>query len=220
MRILLATADAAEMEWAAQRQWADGVFVTPPLIAQESAGGEAPSALAEASRITGGPVYVAVRAVHPEEIYQESRELARSAEQTILVLPFQEEVVPLIARLGSEGIGVAASFVHSGAQALLAAKAGASAVIVPFADHDRFGHSGHDVLADVSAVIRASRLECDVVATGLRAASDVVRCAHAGADALILDPQVLRAFVQHPLTDRGFDVYLSELARLARPRVS
>jgi hypothetical protein len=45
-------------------------------------------------------------------------------------------------------------------------------------------------------------------------------CAHAGADALILDPQVLRAFVQHPLTDRGFDVYLSELARLARPRVS
>lgn len=217
MRILLATADAEELDWAAQRQWLDGVFFTPPLIARENSEAEVAALLAEASRISGGQVYVAARSVHEEQIHQEARELARSAEQTLIVIPFLEDLIPLMVRLGSEGIRVAASFVHNGAQALLAAKAGASAVIVPFADHDRFGHSGYEVLADVRTVLDASRLECDVVAVGLRVASDVVRCASTGADALILEPAVLRAFLQHPLTDRGFDSYLAELSRLTGP---
>lgn len=217
MRILLATASADELDWAAQRQWLDGLFLTPTLIARENTDGEVSVLLAEASRASSGPIYVAVRSVHEEQILQEARELARSAEQVVIVIPFQDDLVPLIAQLGAEGIRVASSFVHNGAQALLAAKAGAAAVIVPFADHDRFGHSGYDVLADVHAVLNATRLECDVVALGLRVASDVVRCASTGANALILEPNVLRAFLQHPLTDRGFDGYLSELTRLAGP---
>lgn len=218
MKILLATADADELRWATERQWVDGVFTTPSLLAQSGDPGESSRLLSDAYRITGGPVYASVQSMHGGEMYDEARELARAADQAIVVLPLLEESVPVIRRLSSEGVSVAASFVHNGAQALLAAKAGAAAVIVPFAEHETFGHSGFAVLAEVRAVLDAARVECDLVAIGLRSSSDVGGCASAGTDALVLEPDALRAFLQHPLTDRGFDGYLRDLSRLTRPR--
>jgi len=218
MKILLASADTEELRWAAERQWTDGVFTTPSLMARGAAAEEGLGQLADASRITGGPVYAAVHSVHADEMYQEARELARATEQTVVVLPLIEDAVPCMRRLTAEGVQVAANFVHSSAQALLAAKAGAIAVIVPFTEHESFGQSGFTVLQEIRSVLDSARLECDLVAWGLRSSSDVSGCAAAGVDAIVLGPEALRTFLVHPLTDRGVDGFLGELARIPRQR--
>lgn len=218
MRILLATTDPDEIRWATERQWADGVFTTPILLARAGTGDNGAAVLADAWRLTGAPVYACVQSVHAEEMYPEARELARAAEQVIVVLPLIEEAVPVMRRLTSEGVQVGANFVFNGAQALLAAKAGAVAVIVPFADHEAYGQSGFEVLQEIRSVLDSSRLECDLVAATPRTAAELGGCATAGVDAVILETDALRAFATHPLTDRGVDRYLHDLARLARPR--
>jgi transaldolase len=108
----------------------------------------------------------------------------------------------------------------SAAQALLAAKAGAAMVTVPVDQLDAHGLDGAGVVADVHAVFRADGTECDLVATGVRDAARFAACATAGADGVIVTPEVLRALLLHPLTDRGVDQFLNELARRPKARLS
>lgn len=212
MRILLASADPDEVRWATERQWADGIFLGPDSSFTSATEYDA-ERIAEAARLVEGTTFVSVHSVHTEEICREARELVRMAEQSTVVLPLMDDAVLATSVLAAEGVDVALNFVHNGAQALLAAKAGATGVIVPFADHEAFGQSGMDALVEIAQVLARSAPECDLIATGARGASDISACARAGVDALVLTSAALSAMLVHPLTDRGVDRYLTEVAR-------
>ena len=64
------------------------------------------------------------------------------------------------------------------------------------------------------------RVECDVMALYPRDATQFAGCAVAGADSVALPPQLVRNLLLHPLTDRGLDQFLNELARGHRGRSS
>ncbi len=218
MKILLTTTELDELQWAAERQWADGVYLSPGTgelgTATENGGGW----LADASRIVGAPIYAGVRSIQADEMAREARDLARAGEQIIVVLPFVEDAVAVIRRLTSEGLQIAADYVFSGAQALLAAKAGAVAVIVPSTHRDAYGRAGLDVLPEVRAVLDGARMECDLVAGEPRTAAEFGECAATGVDAVAVSVTALRAFATHPLTDRGIDHYLNTAASRKRPQ--
>lgn len=218
MKLLLATTDLDELQWAADRQWADGVFLGSGAAVVEGPLESGTGWLAEAGRIVGAPIYVGVRSVHGEEMAREARELARAGEQVIVVLPFVEDAFAVIRRLTSEGLQVAADYVFSGAQALLAAKAGAVAVVVPSTHRDAYGRAGLDALPEVRDALAGARLECDIIAVEPRTATEFGQCAANGVDAVAVSGTALRAFASHPLTDRGIDHYLSMAAGRKRSR--
>lgn len=219
MRIFLATARLDDIRWAAEHGLADGVLTTPALLDAE-ADGDPRGLLADLARASSLPLCATVGAVNGADIYRDARELAKLGDHVIIQIPLVEDAVSAIRRLSAEGVKVGATLVFNAAQAILAAKAGASMVATALDQLDAYGHDGLDVVRELHAVFADGRVECDVMALHPRDATQFAGCAVAGADVVALPPQLVRTLLLHPLTDRGLDQFLNELARGHRGRSS
>ncbi len=222
MKILLASASPADVRWATDHGLAEGVVTSPARLAEERAG-DPPSQrelLGEIARGVLVPVHASVASVDANDIYRDGRDIARVADNIVVQVPLVDEAVTAIRRLQSEGVRVAATLVFSAAQALLAAKAGATTVVVPVDQLDALGQDSLAVVREVRQLFDRGDVECDVVASLPRTAAAFTACGLAGADAVVLDVAGLRSFLVHPLTDRGVDTFLKELAARPRPRLA
>jgi len=212
MKIYLASANLEDIRWAAQRRLIDGVLTNHALVGAEEPD-DAREHLAEICRASNGPVLVTAHALTSAEVYRDARELAKLSDNVIVQIPFVEDVVDSIYRLSVDGVRVAATLVFSAAQALLAARAGARAVVIPMDDLDAAGRDAGAVLRELRGVLDGSGSEADVIALNPRTASQFGACAAAGADGIAVTTEVLRALLVHPLTDRGIDRFLRELSQ-------
>jgi len=220
MRIFLATATLDDLRWAADNGLADGVMTTPAMLADAAPNGEMREHLAEIARSTGLPICVTVGAIDGGDIYRDGRELAKLSDHVIVQVPLIEDSLVAMRRLSSEGVRVAATLVFNAAQALLAAKAGASMVNTPIERLDAYGLDGAGVLAEIRAVFAGGDAECDVLASGVADAASFAGCALAGADAVAVSAEALRSLLLHPLTDRGVDQLLNDLSKRPKARLA
>jgi transaldolase len=159
-----------------------------------------------------------VGAVTSSDIYSEARELAKVSDHIVVQVPLVEDALAPMARLNAEGVVICATFVFSAAQALIASKAGASVVKVSLDELETYGQSGAHTLAEIKSVLEACSEECDVMAASPHTATQFAECAQAGADIISLTPDALRTLIVHPLSDRGVDRFLSDLAKRPKPR--
>lgn len=222
MKIFLATASLEEIRWAARSGLLDGVLTAPAMLAEERPEGEETEQLLEIVRAAGAPaaaVTASVHAVSAADIYRGGRDLARLSDQIVVQVPLVEDAIEAIRRLSTEGVRVAATLIFNAAQAMLAAKAGASMLGIPVEQLDAVGLDAAQVIAEIRAIFDRDAVECDVMAVRPRTAAQFIACARAGADAAAVAPSVLRALMLHPLTDRGVDQLLNDLSRLPRTRV-
>jgi transaldolase len=217
MKILLGTAALDEVSWAAGAGLADGVLTAPTQL-HDVGDGDVRGLLQELCRIVTGPVLASVESVRTDDMYRDGRDLARLSDQIVVEVPLVEDGVAAMRRLSADGVRVAASLVYSPAQALLAAKAGATAVTCALQQLDAEGHYGLQVVEEIRGVFDAGGVECDVLAASATSASEFTRCVLAGADGVALAPDTLRALLIHPLTDRGVDRFLTSLSRLPKGR--
>jgi transaldolase len=212
MKLLLATADLDEIRWAATNGLLDGVLTTPALLRAVGVEDDR-HRIDEICRLSPTPVYVAVHAVTGDDIYRDARDLARLSDQIIVQVPLVEDAFGAMHRLHADGVRIAAMLVFNAAQALLAAKAGASTVVTPLDQLDAVGHSGGEVVRELRRVFDASRTECDILAVRPTTAQQFSESALAGADGVAIAPDVLRSLLLHPLTDRGIDQFLNDVSR-------
>lgn len=217
MKILLATVDLEQIQWAAGVGLADGV-VTSPRLLDETADGDWRDFLGELCRATRLPVTVSVPAVSGDDLYREARDLARISDLIVVQVPLVEDAIGAIGQLRADGIRVNSSLVYTAAQALLAAKAGATAVTTTIDDLEAQGQDGIEVVRQIRALFAAGGIECDVIAASSGTPAHFAGSALAGADAVVLPPAALRALLVHPLTDRALDRFLNDVSRTARAR--
>jgi len=211
MKILLASADLDDIAWAASSGFLDGVLTTPALLREQER--DERDQLTEICHAVDAPVYVTVHAVDGEDTYRDGKELARLSDQIVVQIPLIEDAIGAVRRLSNDGVRVASLLVFNAAQAILAAKAGASCVVTPIDHLDQVGHSGIDIVRELRRAFDASGTECDVIAMRPTTAMQFAECALAGADAVAVGASVLRHLLVHPLTDRGIDQFLSDIAR-------
>ena len=121
-------------------------------------------------------------------------------------------------RLSLEGVDICANFVLTGAQAVLAAKAGASTVRVSLHDLDANGQTSTDAVTEIRALLEASHCECDVMVASPTTSTQFTECISAGAQIVSIRPSVLRSLLLHPLTDRGIDRALNNLGKRPKPQ--
>jgi transaldolase len=219
MRIFIATAKLDDIRWAHAHGLVDGVLTTPSLLTAQVHPAGANDLLADICRVAAFPVAITVGAVNANDIYRDARELAKLSDSVIVQIPFVEDAIEAMRRLSTDGIRVAATLVFNAAQAILAAKAGAGMVCVHVDQIDAQGQDGVETIAEVHQVFRMHGVECDVLAALPRNAAQFTGCALAGADAIAVSSEVLRALLLHPLTDRGIDQFLTDLSRTHRTRV-
>jgi transaldolase len=211
MKILLASADLDDIAWASASGFLDGVMTTPALLREHER--DEREQLQDICRVIDAPVYVTVHAVDGEDVYQDGKELARISDQIVVQIPLVEDAVIAVRRLTNDGVRVASLLVFNAAQALLAAKAGACSVVTSIDHLDQVGHSGIDIVRELREAFDASGTECDVIAMRPTTAIQFAQCAVAGADAVAVGAPVLRHLLVHPLTDRGIDQFLNDIAR-------
>ena len=219
MKIYLESAHAADVQWGVDIGLIDGVTTNPMLIADEHGELDARDQLAQICRLVDGPVTAEVVGVDAEGMYREGRDLARVADNVVVKIPMIEEGIVATRRLARDGVRINTTLVFTAAQALLAAKAGAS-FVSPFVGHlDDVGHDGVGVVDDIRRVFDNYALECEILAASVRSPAHFLDCAKAGADIVSVPTDVLKAVLLHPLTDRGLDQLLNDWSRcLAKSR--
>jgi transaldolase len=220
MNIYLESVNLDEIRTAASAGLADGVAFSYVAFSADDPDASARERLEEISREFAFPVCVPVAAVTSSDIYTEARELAKVSDHIVVQIPLVEDSLIPIARLTAEGVIVCATFVFNAAQATIAAKAGATSVRVTLEDFETYGQSSAQALSEIKNVLDAGERECDVMAASPRSAVQFSECALAGADIISLTPETLRGLVVHPLSDKGIDKFLSDLAKRPKSRGS
>jgi transaldolase len=169
---------------------------------------------AELARLFPCPVFVSSGARDADELYRESRECARASDQLVFEFPLAIDTVEQLHRAVGDGAKIAASMIFTTAQAILAAKAGAAAVLVHVNALEAQGLNAASTLRDMRTIFDAHRIECEIFAVTPTSAGQVGMCAAAGVDAVVLENSVLRDLLLHPLDDRTLDALL-----IGAPRV-
>lgn len=216
MKIFLASANPEDVRWAHEHGLLDAVVTSPALLAAEGVVDER-THLRDLCRLSATHVFASVHAIHNPDVYRDARELARISDQIVVTMPLVEDTLGAMRRLATDGVPVAATLAFTPAQVLLAARAGASRLFISVGQLELNGQDGIALLHDARRVLDSARGECDLVALYPPSAAQFAACAGAGADAAALTADVLRSLLVHPLTDRGVDQFLKDLA--GRPRL-
>ena len=220
MNIYLESVNLDEIRTAASAGLADGVAFSHVAFSADTPDANTRERLEEISREFAFPVCVPVGAVASSDIYSEAKDLAKVSDHIVVQIPLVEDALTPMSRLSAEGVLVCATFVFNAAQAIIACKAGASIVRVSLDELETYGQSGAQTLAEIKNVLDASGEECDVMAASPHTATQFAECAMAGADIITLTPSALRGLIVHPLSDKGVDRFLSDLAKRPKSRAT
>lgn len=220
MKIFLASASLDDIRWGTSADLVDGIVTSPSLLASATAGDDGQGILGEICRASTVPVCATVTSVSGQDMYQDARELAKICENVVVQIPLLEDSVPTIRRLAAEGIRVGATLIFNSAQAVLAAKLGATMLTVALDRLEEVGQRSVETIGEIRAIFDANGTECDVIAAFPRGPEQFSACALAGAHGVIVTAPILRSLLVHPLTDRGIDQFLHDLSRRPKVRIS
>jgi transaldolase len=211
MKFFVDTADTKEIQELADIGLIDGVTTNPSLVAKS--GRKFQEVIAEICKIVEGPVSAEVTALDCDGMINEGRTLAKIAKNVTVKVPLTPDGLRACRRLTDDGTMVNVTLCFSAAQALLAAKAGAS-FVSPFVGRlDDIGYDGMKLIADIMAIYRNYPFKTEVLVASVRHPIHVVEAAKLGAHVATLPPAVLRSLFNHPLTDKGLAGFLADWAK-------
>lgn len=215
MKFFLDTANLNEIREAAAFGFADGVTTNPSLIAKES-GVDFKQHIAAICEIVQGPVSAEVTSQDKEGMVREGLEYSKIAPNVVIKCPLTKDGLKATRELSDQGIRVNVTLCFSPAQAILAAKAGAS-YISPFLGRlDDVGENGLNLLASIIEIYQNYPWKTEVLAASLRHPIHVIESARLGADIATMPFKVIDQLFNHPLTDKGQAQFLADWAKSGR----
>ncbi len=213
MQIFLDTANIDEIRRGAAMGVVDGVTTNPTLVARE--GIDYKTRVLEICSVVDGPISAECISTELEALVAEAKRVAAWHPNVVVKIPMSETGLAAIRRVSLEGIRVNTTLVFSANQALLAAKAGA-AFVSPFVGRlNDAGHDGMEVIREIVQVFETFELDCEVLAASIRNPRDVTEAALAGSHIATIPPAVLFQMVNHPLTDKGIEIFLADAKKYA-----
>ena len=208
MKIFLDTAEADKIRRFAALGMVDGVTTNPTLILKS--GRKQKEAIAEICKMVDGPVSVEGVGEKAEDMVKDGEEFASWAKNVVVKVPMTEEGLKAVRVLSKKGIKTNVTLVFSAAQALLAAKAGATFVSPFLGRLDDVGEEGMDVIRQIVAIYKNYGLKTQVLAASIRSPLHVVQAALAGADIATVPPEVLEKCFRHGFTDAGIKKFYED----------
>jgi transaldolase len=208
MKFFIDTANIDEIKKAVAMGMVDGVTTNPSLIARE--GRDFHEVITEICGLVDGPISAEVVSLDAPGMLKEGRELAKLGDNIVIKVPMTTDGLVAAKAFGAEGIKTNVTLVFSAAQALLAAKAGAS-FISPFVGRlDDIAQNGMDLISDVMTILDNYGFASEVIVASIRHPIHVVESALIGADIATIPFKVIGQLAKHPLTDIGMEKFLSD----------
>ncbi len=210
MKFFIDSADVDEIRDLAATGLVDGVTTNPSLVART--GRDFFEILGEICELVPGPVSAEVTATETDDMLVEGRKLAAFAPNIIVKVPLTWDGLKACRALSQGGVSVNVTLCFSSAQAILAAKAGAS-FVSPFVGRlDDIGEDGMKLIADIREIYDnyGDDWRTEILVASVRHPLHVVEAARLGADVVTVPPKVLRQLVSHGLTDKGLAAFLAD----------
>ncbi len=215
MKLFADTANVEELEALVPLGIIDGVTTNPSLLAK--AGADPRVVLKRICDAVGGPVSAEVVATDVTGMVREGRELAAIDPHVVVKVPFGKPGVQACRELTDDGIRVNVTLIFSAAQALLAAKVGAT-FVSPFVGRlDDIATPGMDLITQIVDIFQNFPLSTEVLVASTRGPMHIVEAARLGADVCTCPPKVIDALFNHPLTDIGLERFLADWAKARQP---
>jgi transaldolase len=211
MKFFVDTADTGEIKALAASGLLDGVTTNPSLIAKS--GRKILDVIAEICAIVDGPVSAEVAAMDFDGMMREAAVLRAIAHNVTIKLPLTPDGLRACRHLSGEGVATNVTLCFSAAQAILAAKAGAT-YISPFVGRlDDIGQDGMELIDEIVTIYENyAEFDTQVLVASVRNPIHVTAAAKIGAHVVTLPPNVLRMLYNHPLTDKGLASFMADWA--------
>jgi transaldolase len=209
MKFFIDTANLDEIKQANEMGLIDGVTTNPSLIAREG-DIDFKEHIGKICAMVKGDISAEVISLDAEGIIKEGRELAKIADNVVVKCPLTLDGLKATRTFTAEGIKTNVTLCFSAAQALLAAKAGATYVSPFIGRLDDIGQDGMHLISDIVQIYGNYDYTTQVLAASIRHPMHIVDAALVGADVCTIPFKTLAQLVKHPLTDKGLEGFLSD----------
>jgi len=217
MKLFVDTGSIKDIETIAALGIIDGVTTNPSLLAKES--GDFRQNLKKICDIVKGPVSGEVTATDFTGMMREGHDLATIDEHIVIKVPLTRDGIRACKALSDEGLRVNVTLCFSAAQALLAAKVGAT-YISPFVGRlDDIAMSGMDLIREIVEIYDNYEFTTQILVASCRHPIHVVEAAKLGADVATCPPAVIDQLFNHPLTSIGLEKFLKDWEKVQAVKV-
>ena len=211
MKFFVDTADTAAIRELNDLGMVDGVTTNPSLIMKS--GRDILEVTKEICGIVSGPVSAEVVASDAEDMIREGKHLAKIASNIAVKVPLTWDGLKACKALSSERHMVNVTLCFTAAQALLAAKAGAT-FISPFIGRmDDLNLDGMQLIEDIRTIYDNYDYKTQILAASIRSVNHITDAALVGADVITAPPSVIKAMAGHVLTDKGLEQFNADWAK-------
>jgi transaldolase len=208
MKIFLDSANLDEIKKAAELGICDGVTTNPTLIAKS--GQDFKWVIAEICKLIPGPISAEVVSSEFQEMLKEAQELIKIHENIVIKLPLTQEGLKACKALSSQRIKTNVTLCFQPAQALLAAKCGAT-YISPFIGRlDDQNVDGLKLIKDIATIYKNYEFQTKILAASIRTSKHVVEAALVGAHVVTCPFKVIETLYEHTLTTQGLNLFAAD----------
>lgn len=208
MKIFIETANVSEIREANDWGVVCGVTTNPSLIARE--GRDFKEVVTEITSIVDGPISAEVISLEADGMVSGALELSKIHPNIVIKIPMTKEGLKAVKQLSAKGIKTNVTLIFSPAQALLAARAGAS-YVSPFVGRlNDIASCGNNLISEIAEMFDLHAIDTEIIAANIRSPQDAVDAALAGAHIATIPYKVLEQMLHHPLTDAGIERFLKD----------
>lgn len=208
MKFFIDTANIEEIKEGLKLGMVDGVTTNPSLIAKEKKGFEL--VVKEILKNVEGPVSLEVVSMEAKAMFEEGKKLAQWGDNVVIKVPLCTEGLKATKMFATAGIDVNETLIFSPLQALMAAKAGAR-YVSPFVGRlDDIAHDGMELVEQILTIFDNYGFDTEVIVASIRHPRHVLEAALMGADIATIPFKVIKQLTQHPLTDKGIEMFLED----------
>ena len=210
MRFFVDTANVEDIKKANDMGVICGVTTNPSLIAKE--GRDFTEVIKEITTIVDGPISGEVKATttDAEGMIAEGREIAAIHPNMVVKIPMTVEGLKAVKVLSEEGIKTNVTLIFTPAQAILAARAGATYVSPFLGRLDDISSMGVTLIEEIVQIFDNYDLDTEIICASVRNPIHVIDCALAGADIATVPYKVIEQMTKHPLTDQGIEKFKAD----------
>ncbi len=208
MKLFIDTANLDEIRAASDLGVICGVTTNPTLIARE--GRDLAEVIKEIVKIVDGPISAEVMSEDATGMVEEAKVLSAIHKNIVIKIPMTLEGLKAVKQLTATGIRTNVTLIFSAAQALLAARAGASFVSPFLGRLDDIGMPGMELVEEIVEIFDIHGIKTEIIAASVRSQMHVIDAARAGAHIATIPYKVILQMAKHPLTDAGIEKFLKD----------
>ena len=210
MKIFIDTANVDEIRTANDMGILAGVTTNPSLIARE--GRDFCTVVKEITGIVDGPISAEVISLKADEMVKEGLALYEKigCKNLVIKIPMCQEGLCAVKELSKRGIRTNVTLIFSAAQALLAARAGATFVSPFLGRLDDIGMTGMNLIEEIVEIFETHCIDTEIIAASIRNPIHAIEAARVGAHISTIPYNVIMQMTKHPLTDSGIERFLKD----------